>query len=330
MPHRNNERQLRQMNSEMQKRVDSLESILHEQLRTEAALRESEENLRKTEEKYLKVFLTSPDSILITRLSDGMIVSINRGFTEMTGYTEVEVIGKTSLEANLWKYPDDRWKMAESLRSRGEVKNFETSFVTKKGEFFGLLSASMIELNGTSHIMSVIRDISDLKRTAEALKESNDRFVSLASNVPAFIAYVNAETLKYEFVNDAFEKSFRIPREKIIGSYVKDLIGEENFKFALPYINEAKLGKSISYENSFDLALGRRWIKVNYTPVTDSNGHVVSLVVLSYDITERKEAEIEKTRLEAQLHQAQKMESVGRLAGGVAHDFNNMLGVIMG
>jgi len=126
------------------------------------------------------------------------------------------------------------------------------------------------------------------KGTGKALKESNDRFLRLAKNIPRYIAYLNAATLQYEFVNDAFEKSFGIPREKIIGSHLKDILGEDNYKFALKYIDEANSGKSVSYENTFNLAAGKRWIQVNYTPVLDAAGRVSSITVLGRDITERK------------------------------------------
>jgi PAS domain S-box-containing protein len=126
------------------------------------------------------------------------------------------------------------------------------------------------------------------KGTEKALKETNDRFLRLAKNIPGYIAYINAATLQYEFVNDAFEKSFGIPREKIIGSHLKDILGEDNYKFALKYIDEANSGKSVSYENTFNLAAGKRWIQVNYTPVLDAAGRVSSITVLGHDITERK------------------------------------------
>jgi len=129
------------------------------------------------------------------------------------------------------------------------------------------------------------------KMVEQTLKENNCKFMSLASTIPGNIAYVNANTLQYEFVNDTFEKSFGIPREKIIGQHIKDIIGEENYKFAMKYIEEVRLGKSISYENTFDLVSGKRWIQVNYTPVVDAKRLVTSIAVLSLDITERKKAD---------------------------------------
>src|ERR1035437_7257942 len=120
-------------------------------------------------------------------------------------------------------------------------------------------------------------------------EESIVKFLTLANYIPAYIAYVNADTLRYEFVNDKYETSFRIPKEKIIGSHIKDVIGENNYKFALKYIKEVKSGKSVSYENTLDIASGKRWFQVNYSPVFDANSKVVGIALVGLDITERKE-----------------------------------------
>jgi len=130
-----------------------------------------------------------------------------------------------------------------------------------------------------------------LAEQGNLLKASNDRFENLVANTPGHIAYVNADTLHYEFVNDQFEKSFGIPRGEIIGSHIKEIIGEENYQHALKYIDVVRQGKPISYENTFNLVSGKRWIRVNYSPIFGEEGKVTSIVVLSYDITERKQAE---------------------------------------
>jgi len=121
--------------------------------------------------------------------------------------------------------------------------------------------------------------------------ENVDKFLSLANNIPSYIAYINADTLHYEFVNDLYVKSFGIPREKIIGSHIKDVIGEENFRFALKFIKEVKSGKVVSYENTFDIATGKRWLKITYTPVFDDKSKVVGIALVGNDITERKQTE---------------------------------------
>ncbi len=168
--------------------------------------RRTEEALRASEDKFSKTFYTSPDSVNVNRLSDGLFVEINQGFTALTGYTPEEVMGKTSTELVIWADPQDRARLLQGLQERGEVRNLEACFRLKDGRVkTGLMSARILQINGEPCILSITRDI-----------------------------------------------------------------------------------------------------------------------------TERKSAEEQRANLEAQLFQAQKMESIGRLAGGVAHDFNNMLSVILG
>jgi PAS domain S-box-containing protein len=158
-----------------------------------------------------------------------------------------------------------------------------------KNEFENRIKELELELSNLKSGVIVTKQESK-QATKHALEESDAKFLALANYIPAYIAYINADTLRYEFVNDLYEKSFGIPRKRIIGSHIKDVIGEENYKFSLKYIKEVKSGKSVSYENTFDITSGKRWLQVNYSPVFDAN-KVVGIVMLSYDITELKQAE---------------------------------------
>jgi PAS domain S-box-containing protein len=122
------------------------------------------------------------------------------------------------------------------------------------------------------------------------LKDNNENLLQLA-NVYGYIAFVNAETLRYEYVNKSFENAFRIPTEKIIGKHISEILGEKNYQFALKYINEARTGKPATYENTFEIASGKRWMQVNYLPILDDIGVVKTISVVSFDITKRKEAD---------------------------------------
>ncbi len=84
----------------------------------------AEEALRASEERFRLAFLTSPDSININRLEDGLYVDINEGFTAITGYTREEAIGKTSLEINIWDNPDDRTKLVKGIEKRWLRRKF--------------------------------------------------------------------------------------------------------------------------------------------------------------------------------------------------------------
>jgi PAS domain S-box-containing protein len=217
--------------------------------------------------------------------------------------------------------PFDEAELVAQILAMAKIKAANRSRMLEKERLAALVSERTAELE---------KELRERRRAEDALRESNTRFLSLADNLPGYMAYIDARTLCYEFVNAAVERTFGIPRERIIGMHIKELTGEDHYRFALRYIDEARSGKASSYEKSIDLASGRRWVQVNYTPVFDPEGRVVSLVLLSYDISERKRAEEEKARLQNQLYQAQKMEAIGLLAGGIAHDFNNILAAIIG
>ena len=128
--------------------------------------KKAEQALSKSEEKFKKVFYTSPDSININRLSDGMFISINKGFSELTGYSEEDIIGKTSLDINIWHDANDRNKLVEGLKEKGKMENLEAKFRLKNGDIkYGMMSATLIDFDGVPHILSITRDITQRKRS---------------------------------------------------------------------------------------------------------------------------------------------------------------------
>ncbi|MCF8365403.1 MAG: PAS domain S-box protein [Bacteroidales bacterium] len=130
-----------------------------------------EEEIKLSEEKFRKVFLTSPDAININRLGDGMYVSVNNGFTQIMGYTSEDTSGKTSVELDIWNRLEDRFKLLQGLKEKGVVENLEAKFRAKNGDLKdGLMSAAIMNLNGTPHIISITRDITDRKRSDQIQK----------------------------------------------------------------------------------------------------------------------------------------------------------------
>ena len=130
----------------------------------------AEEDLRISEDKFSKAFHMNPDAILITRLVDGMIVMVNEGFRQIFGATAEEVIGKTALELNIWVNPEDRNRVIEGVKTDGKVNNFEFIFRTRDGDIrYGLMSASIITLDGVAHILSITRDITERRLAQEQL-----------------------------------------------------------------------------------------------------------------------------------------------------------------
>ena len=138
-----------------------------------SALKVADEALRESEERFRLAFHTSPDSINLNRVSDGKFIDINEGFTELTGYTREDVMGKSSLDINIWKHPEDRQRLIEGLMKKGRVKNLEAQFVRKSGDIgIGLMSARVLCVKCENVILSVTRDISELKLAQEMMVQS--------------------------------------------------------------------------------------------------------------------------------------------------------------
>ncbi len=176
--HRTLVQQVQARTAELQAANQRLHREIEERMHVEAKLRQSEARFRAA-------FLASPDAVTITRLDNGQYVEVNDSFTQITGYTYDETIGKTALEINIWANPADRRYMVNILREHGEIRNFETKFRVKDGSIIDSeLSARVIPIQGMPHIVVIARDMSYLKQTERALRESEMRYRSIFENSP--------------------------------------------------------------------------------------------------------------------------------------------------
>jgi PAS domain S-box-containing protein len=132
----------------------------------------TEEARRLSEEKYAAAFKASPDSISITRLSDGEILEGNRGFERLLGYTRAEYIGKTTAELSMWADLADRKTVVLRLREDGEVRDFETTVRRKDGTLVAVsVAARTLVLQGEECFLAFVRDITERKQAeAEVLR----------------------------------------------------------------------------------------------------------------------------------------------------------------
>ncbi len=130
-----------------------------------------EQQLRDSEELFRLAFRTSPDAININRARDGLYIDINEGFTALTGYTREESIGNAAIIKDIWENRADRKRLIQGLSKHGFVKSLEARFIKKNGEIVtGLLSARLLRIKDEDVMLSITRDITELKQ-AEAEKE---------------------------------------------------------------------------------------------------------------------------------------------------------------
>jgi diguanylate cyclase (GGDEF)-like protein/PAS domain S-box-containing protein len=135
------------------------------------AHRQWEMALRLSEERYRIAFQTSIDAININHLSDGLYIDCNQAFLDILGYKREEVIGRNSLELEIWADPRDRHAMAKMLRQNGSCRNLESRFKKKNGEIiWGEMSSSLMEVDGFPCVLSVTRDLSPAKAAEKEIR----------------------------------------------------------------------------------------------------------------------------------------------------------------
>ncbi|WP_281184857.1 PAS domain S-box protein [Trichlorobacter lovleyi] len=152
------------------------------------------ELLRLSEEKFASAFKASPDSVNLNRLSDGTYLEVNEGFTAIAGYQPEEVLGKSSLELNIWANPADRLRLVQELQQHGFVRNLETQFRCKDGSLItGQMSARVITVNGEQCLLNITRDISERKRYEEELQQARQAAEAANRAKSEFLANMSHE-----------------------------------------------------------------------------------------------------------------------------------------
>jgi two-component system, cell cycle sensor histidine kinase and response regulator CckA len=282
-----------------------------EQRRTEQALRESEE-------LYRHLFEVESDALVLVDNESGSILAANAAAARLYGYTREELLSKNRVDLSA--------EPQETIRATLERRQFIPLRWHKKKDdtvFPVEISGTYFDSKQRPVFISAIRDITERKLMEDALRKSEEKFAKAFQSNPAAITITDLESGNYLDANDSFQEMTGYSRKEVIGRNWNDLcIWIDCVQRDERVQDLVREGKLRSCEFQFRRKNGSLATGLLFADLLEIQGRSCA-VTAAIDITER-------LQLESRLRQAQKLESIGRLAGGVAHDFNNLLTIING
>ena len=284
---------------------------------------------------------TLPDAIVAVD-RDGTIIQINSQTQALFGYTRDELIGqKVEVlvpESFRPQHRQHRASYADAPKTRRMGADLDLYGRRRNGSEFPVeISLSPVFTDKGTFVLSAIRDIGDRKRIAEELRRANEELhrrtteqlgeyrARLATIIDSSDDAIIAKDLNGIITswNKGAERIYGYASDEIVGKHISILAPSDRQNEIPEILRRIAQGEPVEHFESARLTKDGRHldVSISVSPLRDTKDEIVGASVIARDITAQKKAE-------GQLHQSQKMEAIGRLAGGVAHDFNNILGII--
>ena len=291
--------------------------------------RKTEDLRRKSEEKFSKIFRINPEAISINRLSDGRYIDANDACLRKTGFSREEMIGKTSIELNLWADPEDRIKYIHILEREGKVRNFEMRLRMKSGEIrYFLASTEIIELEDQKYILGHFFDITERKQVEEQLSESKERLQNIFNNLQD--VYFEAD------LNGCFTTVS--PSVKSIYGYEfpDELIGKPaSILYANPKEREKLInilkdsGSVVDYRGEGKKKNGTIfWASMNVQFKHDAFGQIIGTTGVVRDITEHMQIEKALIKAKEEAEESDRLKSA--FLTNMSHEIRTPMNGILG
>ncbi|MEJ2614661.1 MAG: PAS domain S-box protein [Ignavibacteriaceae bacterium] len=288
--------------------------------------KKAEEALKLSENKFSSAFHISPDAVNINRLSDGRFIDINQGFTKIMGYSREDVMGKTSLEKNIWVNAEDRDELVKGLLHNGEVTNLEAQFRSKSGQIYtGLMSAKQLTINNERYILSITRDITERKKTEEQINKlsrgvEQSPAAIIITDTKGFIEYVNpkfSEITGYSY-DEAIGKKPSILKSGYSSTEDYEILWENitnKKEWRGDFLNKKKNGELF-------------WESALISPIINNKGEITNFIAVKEDITEKKKITDELINAKEKAEEMNRIKSY--FYSNISHELRTPFVGIMG
>ncbi len=291
----------------------------------EAALKEDEKRLRI-------LFDSAPDGYYLTDLK-GTLIDGNKAAEQIAGYKKEELIGKNLLQLGLLhkrQLPSAIASLAKN--AMGKPTGPDAFTLTRKdgSEIHVEITTRPVLIAGHTRVLAIARDISARKKTEEDLRASEEFKNQVIESSRDCIKVLDLDGRLLSMSRGGQELLEIADIKPYLGLNWIDFWKGTDREHALAAVEAAKHGNTVQFEGYCETEKGKpMWWEIVVTPIRDKEDRVGNILAVSRSCTERKRAEEQRHALEMQLRQSQKLEAIGTLAGGVAHEINNPVMGIM-
>jgi PAS domain S-box-containing protein len=283
--------------------------------------------------QFLQILMDTIPTAIYYQDPNGRFLGCNTAFEAMHGLPREQIIGRTAYDFLPKEFADNHYQEDLQILSLRDHRFYESSVLVQNRKMTDVIlyKSAFSNADGTlGGIVGAILDISERKLAEETLRGSEELYRSLVDNIDMGITLVD-DQFRILMVNPAAEKLVsKAASELLQQQCFEQFEGDSASCGNCPGKIAMETGRRATAENLVLRNNSTRVLKVHAIPVLGPDRKPAKFIEVVEDITEQKQAESDKKTLEDQLRHSQKMEAIGQLAGGVAHDFNNILSVIMG